>query len=113
MNSYYYTTLDDTIISVSMKAILDSNLLSMSGGSVLYELRINEEVADSHEHKARPKPGSMFAILEQDSRKRSIRVDVSPGIFKVKYKLTVDDAEVALNKISESELKGLWHKRKI
>jgi len=113
MSDYYYTILDGTILSVTAKTSLDTNLFSMSGGGIVYQLGIDGKVVDSHEHKTMPKAGSMFAILEQGNRKISIRVDVSPGMFKVRYTMLIDDSEVTLKKTSESELKALWHKKNI
>jgi len=110
-SEYYYTKLGETIVSVTAKAILDTNLFSVSGGSVVYQLGIDGNVVDSHEHKTCPKAGSMYAVLEQGGKKRSIQVDVSHRMFKIKYKLLVDDKEVTLTKTTEKELKAIWHER--
>lgn len=111
-SQFLYTILGSDIISVSLNVKLNTNIFSMSGGNTIYELRINENVIDSYQHGTFPKAGSLFAILEQDDKKRSIRVDVSPRMFSVKYKLIVDDIEVGLIKTTETDLKTLWHKQK-
>jgi len=113
LSNYYYTILTESIISVSGKATLNTNMFSLSGARTVYELRIDGEIVDSYEHGTFSKSGSLFAVLEQNNKKRSIRVDVSPGLFTIKYKLLIDEAEVCLTKISEAELKSLWHKRAI
>ena len=49
LTDYYYTVLNDgTILSISRKSTLDANLLSMSGGESVYELKIDGTVIDFH-----------------------------------------------------------------
>src|SRR3990172_6347817 len=69
--------------------------------------------ADSHRHGTLPKGGSMFAVLDRDGKKTSVRVDVSPGIFGTKYKLLVDDADTPLARSSEAEITALWHEKSL
>ena len=99
MSEYYYAILDNgTAVSVSSKEILDPSLFGFSANEFIYELKIDGDSVDSHKCETIPKSGSMFAILDQGNKKRSIRVNVSVGMLNMKYELLIDDVEVELKK---------------
>ena len=114
LSDYYYTILDgDTVVSVSRKRTVNTNMFDWSVSKTIYELRIDGEVLDSHQHGTFPKSGSMCAILERSSGKRSIRVNVSCGMFSTIYRLTIDSVKVRLKETSETRLKSLWHRNNL
>lgn len=113
LNDDLIAVVGDKTISVHRRSIVDANILSLSGGETAYELRVDGIVADTHKHGTLARSGSLFATPVHDGIKTSIRVDVKPSMFSVKYKLFVNDVEVALQKCSEAEIKALWHKKSL
>lgn len=111
LSDHLYALVGDRLVSIHAQTTLDFNLPNVKGGDTVYEFRVDGDLTDSHRHGTLPKGGSMFAVLDRDGKKTSVRVDVSPGIFGTKYKLLVDDADTPLTKSSEAEIKALWHKK--
>ena len=113
LNGDHFAMVGDRIVSVHFRQGLDTNLLSMSGGETLYELRVDGVVADTHKHGTFPRSGTLFATPEVNGAKTSIQVGVKPGFFGVKYNLLVGNNDVPLKACSEAEIKSLWHKKSI
>ena len=116
LSDHLYALVGDRLVSIHAQTTLALSpglSPSVKGGDTVYELRVDGDLADSHRHGTLPKGGSMFAVLDRDGKKTSVRVDVSPGIFGTKYKLLVDDADTPLTKSSEAEITALWHEKSL
>src|SRR5207247_425011 len=115
LSDHLYAEVGGHIVSVHARLNVDTNLLSISGGQAIYELRVDGEVRDTHTHGTWPKGGSIFATIQTtNDKKQSIRVDIHHrffGLFGTKYALYVDDAETTLTKSSEARIKELLHEK--
>ncbi|MCD5401267.1 hypothetical protein LR013_01550, partial [candidate division NPL-UPA2 bacterium] len=99
----YYAIAHDRVISVHMKEGEGFR------DTMVSELRVNGELADSHRHGWTHEEESMFATLEVEGKEISVRADVAPGVFKDKVKLLIDSVETPLVKSSDADIKALLH----